>query len=358
MLGHSLCISYFQKSYVRNQHQKTCSHQTKFRFSDYCKQVRPHQTIWDRLAAEGIWFPDHFRYQYDFCVFDFESFLEPCDIVRGNTKFFQKHKCASVAIYTEIENVEPMIYIENKGDTEEMLTSFLDSLEEMSDISFQAKLERYHNQIKSIQAHLDNVKAKIECETRKKKLKKLKRAKNRLVNLKKHFHEFCRELIVCGWNSGFYDLSIIISTLMRILDKRGCLKLKKPGPDEGGEDREVEEEEHDDDLDEYRFAIKKLNKFVAFKTTKLTFRDVMMCLGAGLSLRKFIECFGDGEEFKTFYPYDLMKSIDDLRTPLTDIKYEDFKSSLTGKNVLEEDGPRKRVKKTLTLSSKCGATKT
>ena len=23
---------------------------------------------------------------------------------------------------------------------------------------------------------------------------------------------------------------------MRILDKRGCLKLKKPGPDEGGED--------------------------------------------------------------------------------------------------------------------------
>ena len=231
-----------------------------------------------------------------------------------------------------------MIYIENTGDTEQMLTSFLDSLEHTSDICFEAKLERYHNQIKSIQSNIDKVEAKIKIETRPKPLKRLKRAKNRLINLKKHFHEFCRELIVCGWNSGFYDLSIIISTLMRILDKRGCLKLKKPGPAEGAE--EGEEEEEDDDLNQYRFAIKKQNKFVAFKTTKLSFKDVMMFLGAGVPLRKFIQCFGDGEEFKSFFPYDRMTSPDDLKTPLEELVYEDFQSSLTGRNVLEEDGTR------------------
>ena len=40
------------------------------------------------LAAEAIWFDSKFRYEYYFCVYDFESFLETCDIKQGNTHYF------------------------------------------------------------------------------------------------------------------------------------------------------------------------------------------------------------------------------------------------------------------------------
>ena len=84
---------------------------------------------------------------------------------------------------------------------------------------------------------------------------------------------------------------------------------------------------------------KSCSKYLSLNTRYLSFVDCTEFLGPGTSLRKFIKCFGDGSEEKLFFPYDILKSPETLNVKGFPT-YDDFHSSLTDQNLLEEGRDR------------------
>ena len=108
--------------------------------------------------------------------------------------------------------------------------------------------------------------------------------KNQLIDLKQNLERYVNTLPVFGFNSGRYDLNLIMSYLIPYLIN----------------DTEAEP-----------MFIKKASNFIYFKFGDIQFIDIMSFLGGATSLDSFLKAY-KASETKSFFPYEWFVSADKL----------------------------------------------
>jgi len=90
------------------------------------------------------------------------------------------------------------------------------------------------------------------------------------------------------------------------------------------------------DRDDSPFVIKCGTRYKIIKTTQFTFLDQMNYCAAGTSLQKFIKAY-DIDAGKGYFPYEWFDSYEKLDCLISDLKIEDFNSSLKCTTMKLED---------------------
>ena len=343
-------------------------------------------------------------------TFDFESSLEEVHLKTDSTEYYQKHRPISCAVYSESiydpakpkpTQFEP-VYLENADSCDDLVTSFLDTLDMYSDWAYELNKTKYASIIDQLNDRIDSAalclaqyqqqeeETAFSCSASSSSsegpadpmVKRWKDALQYALRLYDQFDNHIRQLLAVGYNSHGYDLQLILGHLTRAMKVRGELYVKqRPGRKTvNGVLQKVRqgsasgakrmrrtqqffnsraaaaraEDDHDDDddddhgeLDHYRMAIRRGSRFVTFQSNKIRFIDATEYLGSSVSLRKFLDCFrGDDAvpagqiDEKLFFPYELV--VDSASLDRTEFPaYEDFYSSLKEENTLEE-GTRDR----------------
>ena len=111
-------------------------------------------------------------------------------------------------------------------------------------------------------------------------------------------------MVVLGFNSAFFDLRLIKSTLIQIL------------------------------LKDIQFVIKRTNSYLCLKTSKLRFLDIKNFLAPGFSYRKFLVAYG-AELRKAYFPYEFVTDLDKLKSGLPE--HSVFYFSLSKSNITQEE---------------------
>ena len=88
--------------------------------------------------------------------------------------------------------------------------------------------------------------------------------------------------------------------------------------------------------DKNPFVIKNGTRYKVIQTKQFTFLDQMNYCAAGTSLRKFIKAY-DIDEEKGHFPYEWFDSYEKLDYLISDLKIEDFDSSLKNTKMHEKD---------------------
>ena len=130
----------------------------------------------------------------------------------------------------------------------------------------------------------------------------------KLDKLYKKFEAYCKELVVFGFSSSGYDITLIKKFLFKELSEHG----QQP-----------------------TFTVKKAGKYPCIKTDHLKFLDVLQFLAPGYNLKSFFKDFGVTKQ-TGFFPYDYFVSaaqLDESTLP----PYETFYSTIKNCNVLEEE---------------------
>ena len=136
----------------------------------------------------------------------------------------------------------------------------------------------------------------------------LQMQKNQLLDLQQYFARYINTLPVFGFNSGKYDLNLIISYRLPYLI-------------------------HERDIQPT--VIKKANHFVSFKFGDGQFLDILNFLGGATSLDSFLKAYKTSET-KGFFPYEWFDSPNKLDAPFLP-PYECFFSKLNDHNPLEKE---------------------
>ncbi|HLX52367.1 MAG TPA: hypothetical protein VKR58_00400, partial [Aquella sp.] len=143
-----------------------------------------------------------------------------------------------------------------------------------------------------------------------------------IVKLTNHYNEkekekwlqevynYCKNIPVVGFNSGGYDINLLADYgfMKEIYTRDENASIKKDGS-------------------RYKFI----------KTPTFTFLDQMSYCPGGTALRKFLEGYCDGGDDKFFFPYEFLSSEKMLDCLVSDLKIEDFHSSLKNSNISQEE---------------------
>ena len=84
------------------------------------------------------------------------------------------------------------------------------------------------------------------------------------------------------------------------------------------------------------FIIKAGTRYKVIKTKQFTFLDQMSYCAAGTSLQSFIKAYDIGEE-KGHFPYEWFDSYERLGYLISDLKIENFNSSLKNTTMEQSD---------------------
>jgi hypothetical protein len=84
------------------------------------------------------------------------------------------------------------------------------------------------------------------------------------------------------------------------------------------------------------FIIKSGTRYKVIKMKQFTFLDQMNYCAAGTNLDKFIKAY-DIQENKGFFPYEWFDCYEKLNYLITDLKIEDFNSSLKNTQINKKD---------------------
>ena len=132
--------------------------------------------------------------------------------------------------------------------------------------------------------------------------------KNQLIELQKHLERYCNVLPLFGFNTAKYDINLIKSYLLPILNNERNMKPT---------------------------VIKKANQFVSFKFGDVQLLDIMNFLGGATSHDSFLKAYKTAET-KGFFPnecFDCPQKTSNSELP----PYDAFFSKLRNVNPLEKD---------------------
>ena len=358
---------------MRERH--ACGAYTTVNFRKTNFNVPIKESIWEELQANGI----HVTRKPElFCVFDFEVYFKELNLSVGDNTMFQKaHVPLCAGIYPATFREQPPIddddsddellthaeqlsdnecddalyesthkgckirnntfYVQNKSDENgvtEMVEQFYDHLCRLSDEAYQIKLEEHSSIIEHLKTNAQYYRDRIDQgDLPEDQLDSFKMHLKQAEKLKKKFHRYCRQLKCLGFNNNCYDNFLTIPEITQMLDKRKPFRITMRGrPPADGDDFD---EDDDDDVDEYACQItKSSSRYITWATKKIAFIDAKEWLGPGTSLREFLKCFGEDDDQKLFFPYELVDSVRALEGPFP--VYEKWFSSLHNENVLDE----------------------
>ena len=287
-------------------------------------------TLFEEMERYGVNVPSELRY-YEFrAVYDFECYFESA----LGTGLTAVHVPLSFSINSNVPgHDQPQCHV-TTGDTQKLIRQFMTVLNEISDAAYvitRAKYEPYFDQLQQL--------ANVYNDTQPPKHRFYRRRCTKYDEFIDRLHEYCRELVVLGFNSARYDLNAIKAPLMTLLYKYGG-EIKQKGfrfiPEELGPRGDDNDNNNGDD-DGARYPMKYVvcanNALTCICTDKLRFLDITQYLSA-CTYSKYLEAYGVSEN-KGYFCYEFIDSLGKLDYPQLPA-YEEFFSELKGCNLLDD----------------------
>src|SRR5271166_1627333 len=282
------CSSKFDNNFNLTRHIEECKLEQKDKFAKYPQ-------VYERKRNDIVELCDWFNvedvdYKYDYLItFDLEAMLKKIYKTKEGVKlnFTTKHIPVSASIASNVPGFESEYFIlsTNPYDIAGLMFEYFDKVVVKA-------TELMVNKMKPLLAKLDDHYNETEKVTW-------------ITNIWK----YCSNIPIVGFNTGFYDINL--------LSKYGFMK-------------EIFKRDKNPSI------IKNGTRYKVIKTEQFTFLDQMNYCAAGTSLRKFIKAY-DIDEEKGYFPYEWFDSYEKLDYLISDLKINDFDSSLKNTTMDEND---------------------
>ena len=325
----SKCGQLWPDSFRCERHMKTCDTTTAEKFPEGHFKIRP--TVFESMAEVGVEVPESMKYYPHFLTFDFESIMKECE-----ENFANEHVPISFSLCSNIEGLtDPVFRCDPKPDR--LVESFLSLINDYSDASYDLLKPKYQPYLDQLQEKSEQI-SKREPKADDGKTNKFKK-NNNYQDLIRDLESWLRKLPILGFNSQKYDLNAIKIPLVKALMRESTERVENF---ENDDDMDGNDETFDGETDlkvissfhgDVRIT-KKNNSLMCIETPKLKILDISNYLSP-CSYSSYLEAF-HVEEKKGFFPYEYIKEFEQLyETKLP--KYEEFYSTLNGKNLLDCD---------------------
>ena len=274
------CNKLFPTFYRQRRHSATCDAATRDIYVGGA--FESNRTIFDKLEDFGIDIPSELRfYPYRAC-FDIE-----CALVRdtgvdnsARVEFSAKHLLASISVCSNVPGHEQPTCLISTGCEKDLVKRFIEAITEIADISNELMRERFSEYMEAVH--------QIDDE--------------KLVD---RFDDYLRQLPLLSFCGQKYDIPTMKTQLFSVLLQ----------------------------AEEINYVIKRGSSYSAISTENFLFLDVTNYLAAGSSYDQFLKGYG-ATVHKSYFPYEYFDSLDKLSS--TEFpRYQDFFSSLKGRNTLE-----------------------
>ena len=282
------CSAKFDNNYKLERHIETCKLEQEDTFVKYPQIYEMKRNVIVELCD---WFDVNCDFKYDYLIaFDLEAMLQKihgCRKENEKLTFVTKHIPVSASIATNVCGFEKEYFIlsTNPDNIAVLMFEYFDKIVEKSTVLM-----------------MDKMKALIEKVSKHYKESEKEKWLETIVS-------YCSNIPIVGFNSGFYDINLLSSYgfINEILKR-----------------------------DQNPFVIKNGTRYKVIKTKQFTFLDQMNYCAAGTTLRSFVEAYDIGEK-KGHFPYEWFDSYEKLDYLISDLKIEDFNSSLKNTTMSPDD---------------------
>ena len=365
------CGRHFDRLSDLKRHRGTCTRVSRkiFNFDHY----KPTQSIFEKLECEDIYVQESERRYGWFATFDCEAYQAHIPPQTGGTQWVKKHTVISLSVSSNVYNyniVEDKVEFDYrepkcfKGKDPQLLideaVTYIKSISEAagtlarrkwSDVisDLDDKIAMYGDDVDEIEKDRD-VEEDVEdilsddeevkestlpiASKKKEKEEPKDSVKERIKRLKGAFiQDYCNTLPVLGFNSSNYDMNLIKPYLFPALGIGQVVPKSVSGTEP-----EIPVSDKHLPYDPHSFVIKKNNSYTAVTANGMKFIDVTNFQSPGLNYANFLKAY-HVKESKSYLPYEWMTSADCLDHPELP-PYDNFFSTIKGKNVLEEGGDR------------------
>jgi len=234
------CSKMWNDSWAYHRHVKSCTFDVRYKYPGGIYQ-NP-KTIYEKLQEHGVSIPAHDRF-YPYCsTFDYESFMDKCNLPQNTDKttWLALHRPLFVSVCSNVPGFQtPVCFVDDTGDDEDLVLRLLQYLEKIALTAYQL-LKNKFQYVFALQEHANPVLAE-------------------LINT---FDAFLKEHIILGFNSGKYDLNVVKPLIIKHLRPR------------------------------VSFTILKNNDFMCLKTDIFKFLDIKNYIAPGFLYKKFIKAYG------------------------------------------------------------------
>ena len=270
-----------------NKHQSKCDGTVKYVFPGGVYKNK--LSVFEELEEMGVQVREEDKYEKWFACFDFEAYQRDFDEkadadeensleVEEGTSWNKAHVPVSFSVGCNVDGVETC-HVSSK-DPGELISQFVVILLEMGEKKYRAAVERFEyifDQLEQLKVQemdrleesnsagvnfLDDDNDDVEMDNDDNVTSE---SMKKLDKLYKRFEAYCKELVVFGFNSSWYDIKLIKKHLFIELCEHGRQQT---------------------------FTVKKSEKYPCIKTDHLRFLDVSQFLAPGYNLQSFFKAFG------------------------------------------------------------------
>ncbi|KAL8562364.1 hypothetical protein ACOMHN_066078 [Nucella lapillus] len=217
-----------------------------------------------------------------------------------------EHVPMSISICSNVPDFLEAKCFVSEGDPQVLVDSTISYLEEMVDHAYRLLRE---DRFAGVYEQLDDLELREEDGAE-------PRGQYPATELRALLDAYLQELPVVGFNSGSYDLNVMKPYFFHHFLHREDAREKTASP--------------------FTFVVKKNNKYICVASAKLKFLDIINYLAPGYSYSKYLAAF-DVEEKKGFFPYEFVRSLEQLNTVTSLPTQAAFESTLKNENIDEKD---------------------
>lgn len=303
----SKCGQISKCAFNSQRHERTCRVDVRNIYPGGIFKPRP--TVFGQLADLGINVSKQMTIYPYRSVFDIEVFFSsdkmPAD--SALTEWENLHVPASIGVTSNVKHFKADKCFISSGSSQQLIDDFMEYLEDISAEASRRMRIKFRDIIERLDAMI--LCEKLKCEQSEQSegdlfdtaelrlLKCMKNVKNRLSN-------WLDSLVVLGFNSGRYDLNVIMPFIIHY-----C-------------------REHDINV----LPIKRGSTYVSVNCETIQFLDISNYLGAGTSYAKYLQAYNPKGEMKAHFPYEWFTNLEKLNETCLP-PHEAFYSKLKAKNI-------------------------
>lgn len=305
------CGHVSRKAFNAQRHERSCRQNVNEIFPGGIYKPKP--SLFDELHDLGIDVSQHRRIYPYRCVFDIEVFFSQRKMPSNSesTEWENLHEPASIGVTSNVRHFTDGKCFISEGDSQSLVNDFMEYLEQISNEAYRRLKIKFREVTMQLKELIN--KEQNKCEQLEQSLGDLydqseTRHLKHIINVKTKLQKWMERLIVLGFNSGRYDLNVLLPFIVDF-----CKTQDLPVQ-----------------------PLKRGGKFISLTCGNIQFLDICNYLGAGTSYSKYLKAYNPEGEMKSFFPYEWFTCLEKLNeTSLP--PHEAFHSTLKGSNISNEE---------------------
>ena len=139
------CDKFFSKPYALSRHEQTCTTNVKHKFPGRVFQIP--KTVFQELEDMGLQFDPADKFFPYFATWDIESFQHDVRSTSGAAplQWTAEHVPASISVASNVPGHENAFCFVTDGDSEQLVSDFVEYLFEISDMSYRLLSEKFES---------------------------------------------------------------------------------------------------------------------------------------------------------------------------------------------------------------------